>query len=239
MSIEMSSGPALDVRWREHALNVGLALSAVRYVPRVPKAMPEDLFPGVDDLEISMRHDVRARSLPHGEAYVLSLITAAVQPGRIFEIGTASGQATLLMARQAPNAAIDTIDLGNDVPSLGTQVGEPPWVDLSTIGLAWRDTPFAERITQHFADSATFDYGPFREQIDLVFIDGAHTYDYVKSDTRAAMAMLTPGGVIVWDDCNYVCPGVSKLLVELRAAGHQVHRIYGTRFGAFRAPATA
>ena len=53
-----------------------------------------------------MQHDVRERALLYAEAYALSLITAFLQPKRIFEIGTATGQSTLLMARQAPDAEI-------------------------------------------------------------------------------------------------------------------------------------
>ena len=231
--------PGLRVSWREHGANLALAASALRYVPRVPRAMLEDLIPGTRDLEITIRHELQARSLPHGEAFVLSLIVACLRPRRVFEIGTGSGQTTLLIARQSPEALIDTLDLGRSTPTLGTQKGEPPWVDLETIGAAWRGTDYAAGITQHLADSASFDYAPFRGAVDLVFVDGAHTYEYVKSDSRAALEIVAPGGVVVWDDCNYVCPGVARALLELRGQGHPVHRIYGTRFAALRVAAAA
>jgi predicted O-methyltransferase YrrM len=217
--------------WRDHLFNVRMAASSVRYLPRVPTEMLETLFPGIEDESVTMQHALLGRSLPHGEAYVLSLITAHLSPTRIFEIGTATGQGTLLMARQAPSAWIETLDLGAQTPSLGEQPGEPPIADLDTIGVAFRDTPEAERITQHFGDSARFDYAPFRDEVDLAFVDGSHTYDYVRSDSQAALSMLRPGGVIVWDDCNYVCPGVGRALLELRREGHPIYRIFGTRFG--------
>lgn len=221
-----------------HAFPLRAAAAAYPRLLRIPAARLEQLCPGIDELAITLRHTTHARALDHGEAYVLSLLTAYLQPRRIVEIGTASGQATLLMARQAPEARIDTLDLGNEAPSLGEQRGQPPWTDLSTIGAAFRGTEHAERITQHFGDSARFDFAPFAGAIDLVFVDGAHTYEYVRSDSRAALAMLAPGGAIVWDDCNALSPGVARALVELRRAGEPVHRIVGTRFALLRRPAT-
>lgn len=227
---------APDYVWWHH-FPARAALQALPYVPRIPQALLDEVFPAIDELEITLRHRTRARALNHGEAFVLALITAYTKPERIFEIGTASGQATLLMAEQAPDARIETMDLGNERPSLGTQRGQPPWQDLSTIGVAFAGTPHAERITQHFADSARFDYTPFHGAMDLIFIDGGHTYEYVVSDTRHALAMAKPGATIVWDDCTYVSPGVSRSLVELRAQGRAVYRIPGTRLAVHRIPA--
>jgi predicted O-methyltransferase YrrM len=208
---------------------VRAALAALPYVPRIPAARLEALFPGVGDLEITLSHETRDRALNHGEALVLSLITAWLRPRRIFEIGTASGQATLLMARQAPGARIDTMDLGNHAPSLGQQRGQPPWQDLTRIGIAFRDTPVEAQVEQHFADSAAFDYGPFCGEIDLMLVDGGHTYEYVRADSSAALELVRPGGVIVWDDCNYLSPGVSRALHGLRREGQAIYRVAGTR----------
>lgn len=199
---------------------------------RIPKAQLERIFPGIGDIEISLSHDTLERALGHGEAFVLSLITAWLQPRRIFEIGTASGQGTLLMARQAPEARIDTLDLGNERPSLGVQRGQPPWQDLDTIGRAYKESPHADRVHQHFGDSANFDFSPFKGEIDLVLVDGAHTYDYVTSDSREALEMVGSSGVVVWDDCNALSPGVSRALLELRRQGEPVYRIVGTRLAA-------
>jgi len=227
----MSTDPAtIHIGWRDHLFHLRMALSAARFVPRLPSAVLEELFPGIDELTIPMRHEVRERALLYAEAYVLSLITAYAEPKRIFEIGTATGQSTLLMARQAPEAAIDTLDLGAETPALGVQSDEPPWADVDSIGAAFHATEHAGRITQHFGDSATFDFGPFTGAVDLFFVDGAHTYDYVRSDSKNALRALAPGGVIIWDDCNYQNPGVGKALHELQAAGTEVYRVHGTRF---------
>jgi predicted O-methyltransferase YrrM len=213
-----------------HQFPLWAAAAAFPRLVRIPRAQLESIFPGVEEIEVVLRHDTLERSLGHGEAFVLSLITAWLQPERIFEIGTASGQGTLLMARQAPHAQVDTLDLGNERPSLGVQRGQPPWKDIDTIGRAYRESPYAEHIHQHFGDSATFDFSPYKGEVDLVFVDGAHTYDYVASDSAHALEMIGSSGVVVWDDCNALSPGVSRALLELQRRGEPVHRVAGTRF---------
>ena len=116
----------VEIGWRDHLFHLRMALTSARFVPRLPRATLDDLFPGIGQFTISMQHEVRERALLHAEAYVLSLIAAFVEPKRIFEIGTATGQSTLLMARQAPNATVDTLDLGSARPALGVQADEPP-----------------------------------------------------------------------------------------------------------------
>jgi len=101
---------------------------------------------------------------------------------------------------------------------------------------AFKDSPYAGSITQHFGDSATFDYGPFEGKMDLVFVDGAHTYDHVKADSHSALSLVGPGGVVVWDDCHLYHPGVSRALLELRHDGHPVSRLESTRLAVLRAP---
>jgi hypothetical protein len=50
-------------------------------------------------------------------------------------------------------------------------------------------------------DSKTFDYTPYLGTCDLVFIDGDHTYDGVRSDTEHAFGLLRDEtSVIVWHD---------------------------------------
>jgi predicted O-methyltransferase YrrM len=51
-------------------------------------------------------------------------------------------------------------------------------------------------------DSKTFDYTPYLGTCDLVFIDGDHSYDGVRSDTERAFRLLRDDrSVIVWHDC--------------------------------------
>lgn len=53
------------------------------------------------------------------------------------------------------------------------------------------------------------------ETFDFIFIDGGHDYDTVKSDTELALKVLSPKGLIIWDDYKPSDPGVFKYLNEL------------------------
>ena len=204
------------------------AVASAIHVRHLPEVALEDALPAIGDLEITIAHRFRQRGLPHGDAYVLSLITAYLQPERIFEIGTGTGEGTVLMARQAPNARIDTLDLGTCLPTLGTQRGDLPLAGAA-VGGAFRDSPCTPRITQHLADSARFDFSPFARRIDLVFVDGAHTAAYVANDSEAAFMMASPRGVVVWDDCHLYHPAIGRILRRWRRDGTQIFRIPGTR----------
>ena len=73
-----------------------------------------------------------------------------------------------------------------------------------------------ERITQLYGDSASFDFSPWYGQMDFVFVDGAHAYNYVVNDTNIALKLLNPrGGIIIWHDYG-VWKGVTRALNELR-----------------------
>jgi len=52
--------------------------------------------------------------------------------------------------------------------------------------------------------------------MDMVFVDGAHSYEYVKNDSRIAMKMLRDGkGLIVWHDYNAKYDEVTVALNEI------------------------
>ena len=135
----------------------------------------------------------------------------------IFEIGTFRGDTSWLFAHNLPLARIFTLDLAGpesarDVRLEITDVDE--YFDTWERGARFRDTPEALRITPLTGDSATFDFSPYRGAMDLVYIDASHSYSYVKADTEAALAMLSPTGTIVWDDYTYY-PGIYAYLNEI------------------------
>ena len=53
------------------------------------------------------------------------------------------------------------------------------------------------------------------ELVDFAFVDGSHSYDYVKNDTEKLLRLLAPSGVIVWHDYCRAWPGVVRYLNEL------------------------
>jgi hypothetical protein len=137
-----------------------------------------------------------------------------------FEIGTYRGDASWLLARNLPELQVWTLDLPNreaaDQVKLELTDREEYFTDWER-GTRYAGTPEAARITQLYGDSATFDFSPYEGQMDLVFIDASHSYSYVKSDTEAALRMLSPDGTIVWDDYTYY-PGIYAYLNQLGTA---------------------
>jgi predicted O-methyltransferase YrrM len=94
---------------------------------------------------------------------------------------------------------------------------------VSTSEYLFRDYDQRDRIELLFGDSAMFDFAPWHGTIDLFFIDGAHSYDYVRSDTLNAVRCVRPGGVIAWHDFGRTgLNGVSRWLTEWRRQGHEV-----------------
>jgi len=205
------------------------------YPEHLPERLLHELFPGIDKSEVCLRHYFEDKALPYGEAYVLAAIAAYVQPSSIFEIGTFTGGATLLMVQHAgADCQAYTLDMPPAAKSLalpGVDL-DPPEEDDLRIGELFRGTMFERQIMQLYGDSATFDFSPYKGKIDLVFVDGSHSHDYVVNDTRKALEILSPRGTIIWDDCSTIHPGVAEALDRF-GARIPISRITNTRFATY------
>jgi predicted O-methyltransferase YrrM len=163
----------------------------------------------------------------------LCLICRALQPRRVFEIGTLQGYTALHFALNTPpDAVIHTLDLPQATPAapaLQTTIMDDAHIRSGTRATrrVFEGTPVAGKIVPLFGDSATFDFSPFHGRVDFFFIDGAHSYDYVASDTRRAFDCVRAGGVIAWHDFGRVgVNGVTRLVGEV-ARAREVHAIPG------------
>ena len=59
-------------------------------------------------------------------------------------------------------------------------------------------------VIQLRGDSRTFDYGQLKKKFDLIFIDGDHHYDVVKSDTEKIFNHLAhEKSMVVWHDYGF------------------------------------
>ena len=72
-------------------------------------------------------------------------------------------------------------------------------------------TPPGARIHQLRGNSLTFEPPPFLANTDLCFVDGGHSYECVKADTETALKILSPNGVILWDDYSWFVEGVEQI----------------------------
>lgn len=151
-----------------------------------------------------------------------------------FEIGTNRGRTTWTVVRNCPTMQAYTLDVPLEKPSdaVALTMGSDDHAFFrpgEETGEAFHGTEEEARIEQLWGDSATFDFSPYAGRMDLVYIDGAHTYEYVRSDTARALEMLTPRGIIVWDDYGSN-PGVYQVVNELAPTlDRPVYHVFGTR----------
>jgi predicted O-methyltransferase YrrM len=168
--------------------------------------------------------------LTHYDSLVLAGLCRLLECANVFEIGTYLGKTTWILAHNNPRARVTTLDLPDaDARSdVKLELTDAHLFEQWDRGAAFRGTTEAERITQLYGDTATFDFSPFYEACDLVFIDASHSYSYVKSDTENALRMLTATGTIAWHDYP-AYPGVYAYLNELgRRTDRKIVHLVGT-----------
>lgn len=171
------------------------------------------------------------------ETMLLGLICRISHPYAIFEIGTYEGRtANVFALHSPPECKIFTLDLPPDFSGptrFAIERGDRKWLSKEGTALGCRlgKLPYKadnRKIEQLFGDSAAFDYTPYRGRMDLVFVDGAHSYDYVMSDVENALTLLTPRGFILLHDF-LTHAGVTLAAIVLRQR-HDVIHIAQTSF---------
>jgi predicted O-methyltransferase YrrM len=168
---------------------------------------------------------------------IINSLCRRFHPERLFEFGTFRGRTTLNLAANSPDGAtVFTLDLPRE--SLATSrfeilAGERGYVSQKDSRRYFHDTPCAAKIVQLFGDSATFDYRPYVNSMDFIFIDASHSYDAVMNDSRRAMEMLRGGhGVILWDDYDGWYEGLTRAVAQLYTtdqAFREMKKIRGTQ----------
>jgi predicted O-methyltransferase YrrM len=184
--------------------------------PTLPRLEVESVL---RDVRVSVRSPVAADgNVTLLELIVLNNLVAARRPRRLFEIGTYDGRTTVNLAANAPaEAVVYTLDLpAGTSPMLAVHDDDLPFIERSrqTRGERFRGSPEAGKIRQLEGDSATLDYSQYAGSIDFIFVDGSHSFDYVHSDSQAAIQMAAPGALIAWHDYG-VWPDVTRALNEL------------------------
>jgi predicted O-methyltransferase YrrM len=167
-------------------------------------------IPCLQDAKVDAFIDDRQRA-------IIAALVRGLEARTFFEIGTNRGRTTWTVAHHNEDLTLYTLDIPPDDDTTKYALADDDRVYIrppTQCGEAFAQTADAQRITQLYGDSATFDYTPYKNQIDFVYIDGAHTYEYVKSDTAHALTMLSPTGTIAWDDYA-TGPGVYEALIEL------------------------
>ena len=165
----------------------------------------------------------------------LAMLARVISPKTVFGIGPLRGCTALLFAlNTSPESVVHTLDLppdGSEPPSLSTTLIDDDHIrqHARTSGYMYGCHNAGVKVKQLYGDSARFDFSPYFSRVDLFFIDGAHSYEYVRSDTMNALSCVRNGGVVVWHDYGrWGVNGVSRWLHELARSGKDVWRLPGS-----------
>ena len=156
-------------------------------------------------------------SLQIDEAALLYRLARDVERGPVAEIGRFKGGSTIIFASALP-AGIELwsydfhVALRPDMP--GAELDEELRAALERYGLEGK-------VHLLVADSRTAEPPP--GELELLFIDGDHSYDGAKADFERWGAFVRPGGQLLFHDAvdsggyGNVYPGVARVVDEIGA----------------------
>jgi predicted O-methyltransferase YrrM len=170
------------------------------------------------------------------EAWIIASLSKISQ--NIFEFGTCSGKTTYLMALNSPlNSKITSITLDpEEINQLSKNSNDNSISHRNIINesiyksFLFSGEEFESKISVIFKNSLNLETSEYKNTMDLIFIDGGHTYSVVKNDTEKSFEMINSKGIILWHD--YV-PGkesakdVVKYLNEI-SKNKKIYRIKNT-----------
>jgi len=164
-----------------------LLLSTVQFTPQVIR------HPGVGDESYCSRWE---------GAFLEGLAANCPDPARVVEIGTGKGMSLLRLLYGLSlheDAKVWTIDLleKDDVREELEKAQIPTWRYEMLVG-----------------DSAEIGQQDW-EPLDLIFVDGSHSYEGVKADVRAWTPHLKEDGVIAFHDYGNPLHSVTPAVVEM------------------------
>ncbi len=133
-------------------------------------------------------------SLPTDLALLVGL-SEKIENCKYFEIGTWRGESVINVAEHA--AECHTLNLSKaQILKLGLPTR---YADLH--GILSKGTP---NIKHHYGDSRNFDFKGLEQKFDLIFIDGDHTFEFIKNDTEKVFRHLVhEKTIVVWHDYAY------------------------------------
>jgi SAM-dependent methyltransferase len=212
-----------------------LVYGAGSAIEALPQLQPQDVIlgPAVEMSLASSAADLRDWSLGVTERLVINAMIRDRGIRDVFEIGTFNGGTTRMMAEAIPaDGRVVTLDL----PPYAFDATQAPHEFIGAqVGSAFKGSDVEPRITQLLADSKTFDPTPYAGQFDLVLVDGAHDYEHGIVDSRTALRLVRPGGVILWDDFEPYWWGLVHAIIET-LSGHHLARLSGTSLAIHLAP---
>jgi hypothetical protein len=174
--------------------------------------------------------DVNERRIRDAES--IAVIIRNCKPKLALEIGTSTGLATLLMAVNAPESKIYTVNIPPEEIISG-EGGTLTTIALEKekIGIHFRERGL-RNITQIYANTSNWE--PNIGTIDFAFVDGCHDTEFVYNDIRKILKHTKSGSFILWHDFNpdlmgkynwikSVCIAIEKLYQDRLLKGRIFH----------------
>ena len=140
------------------------------------------------------------------EAWIISSLSKISK--KIFEFGTCSGKTTYLMGlNSSSDASIVSITLNPNELNNIKKEDKDNKVSFRNIihesmyeKFLFSGKEVEKKIKIIFQNSLHLEHSKYKNQMDLIFIDGGHTYSVVKSDSEKSFEMLNTNGIILWHD---------------------------------------
>ena len=206
-------------------------MSTIDQIPAVPlQELHERLGFSVpiNKAQCSLSKPLSDWNMQQDDAPILRYLYQQFQPRRHLEFGTWMGAGTVDVLESC-NADVWTLNLpAGEIRADGHWAYAQPFAseadlpveamryhtDKGTllaqtdgpgfVGKAYRDRGLAHRVHQIFCDSRAWDTADFPDGFfDTALIDGGHHEPTVTNDTRIALRLVRPGGLILWHD---FCP---------------------------------
>jgi predicted O-methyltransferase YrrM len=149
----------------------------------------DTLFPNFNE-ELSAFSSLGGSSFP-GDLMLLRALCKTIPDCKYFEIGTSRGE-----------SAVNVADVCSLCYTLDLEPGKlPNEIEVKTAAFFSKGN---SKITHFNGDSLTFDYKGLHQKFDVIFIDGDHRYESVKSDTENVFKYLAhENTIVVWHDYGF------------------------------------
>jgi predicted O-methyltransferase YrrM len=150
----------------------------------LPTITAESLAPAAGSIQFPIEYPLFAgEDAPLEDMLFLLNLAKGRKARRILEVGTYRARTTRAFHLNCPEAEIISYDI---------RALDSPFRD------ALRAEPRVELRLASFIDSAA----ALRreEKFDLIFVDGSHFFEHVVADSRLALELVSPQGIIVWHD---------------------------------------
>ncbi len=177
------------------------------------------------------------------EGAILVAMVRLLGARKIFEFGTYLGATSVLFAANSPEQSrITTLDLPPNSLVANNEIAPSEYLTSDTANDDFlRQTQTAlgsyyinrasnevrNKIDRLFLDSRDLDEfsDDHRQMYDLVFVDGGHDYETVRSDSQKSFQMVSPNGIVVWHDYASTIHGDVTKFVDSVASQRRVYRV--------------